>query len=147
MNAFAIYASVLTVVFALYYAFIYVQDLKKIKDQEKTDVEDIDVPEPTPDESPTDVEETKDGRYVIKKHNGKQVVVEPETDNNQQSSNGVKSVCGDKADDVINHCYSQMNPVKIDSECELYSDEMKTTLFNGGVTDAGQQIGVERQAI
>ena len=54
MSAFAIYALCLTVALMLYYAFIIVQDLKKAKDKEKTDVETIEVPEPTPDEPPTE---------------------------------------------------------------------------------------------
>ena len=117
MSAFAIYALCLTVAFMLYYAFIIVQDLKKAKDKEKTDVVTIEVPEPTPDEPPTEVEETEDGRYVIRKNGEAQASGDSASEENSQQPNATKPAHGDKADDVINHINGQFKPVKIGSDC------------------------------
>jgi hypothetical protein len=147
MSAFAIYALCLTVAFMLYYAFIIVQDLKKAKDKEKTDVETIEVPEPTPDEPPTEVEETEDGRYVIRKNGKAQASGDSASEDNSQQPNATKPAHGDKADDVINHINGQFKPVKIGSDCELTPEQMLASLSNGGLTDAGHQIEFHQQTV
>lgn len=92
MSYFTIYFIGLTVVFAIYYVAMIVLDLKATN-AEKSDVETIEVPEPAPDEPPTDVEETKDG-YVIKNQKGSNGTT------TQTNVNGNASH-GGKADDVI----------------------------------------------
>lgn len=131
MSYFTIYFIGLTVVFAIYYVAMIVLDLKATN-AEKSDVETIEVPEPAPDEPPTDVEETKDG-YVIKNQKGSNAAT------TQTNANGNASH-GDKADDVISHINGQCKPIKVTSEAELTHEQMLLSLQNGGVTPAGQQI-------
>lgn len=69
MSAFAIFAVVLTFAYAIYYAVVIFMDMTRNEGQ-KSEMEDIDIPgmaSKVPDEPPTEVVETEDGRYAIPK--------------------------------------------------------------------------------
>ena len=163
MSAFAIFAVVLTFAYAIYYAVVIFMDMTRNEGQ-KSEMEDIDIPgmaSKVPDEPPTEVVETEDGRYAIPKSDeganadnaGESKAETGQKQPDQQpTSTGSASAdkpaapatSGNTADKVIQKLENEMHPVPVESEAEFFTDEMLGILASGGVTPAGQQIDAKQ---
>ena len=159
MSAFAIFAVVLTFAYAIYYAVVIFMDMTRNEGQ-KSEMEDIDIPgmaSKVPDEPPTEVVETEDGRYAIPKSgeganadNAGESKTETSQKQPDQQPTSTGSASADKpaapatsgntADKVIQKLENEMHPVPVESEAEFFTDEMLGILGSGRVTPAGQQI-------
>ena len=157
MSAFAIFAVVLTFAYAIYYAVVIFMDMTRNEGQ-TSEMEDIDIPgmaSKVPDEPPTEVVETEDGRYAIPKSGegaNADNAGESKTETSQKqpdqqpTSTGSASpaTSGNTADKVIQKLENEMHPVPVESEAEFFTDEMLGILASGGVTPAGQQIDAKQ---
>ena len=151
MSAFAIFAVVLTLAYAIYYAVVIFMDMTRNEGQ-KSEMENIDIPgmaSKVPDEPPTEVVETANGGYTIPKSNAERArEAKSETSqkqpNQQQQPKGADSApsttSGNTAKEVKQKLENEMHPIPVESEAQFTSDEMLAILANGGLTPAGQQI-------
>ena len=155
MSAFAIFAVVLTLAYAIYYAVVIFMDMTRNEGQ-KSEMENIDIPgmaSKVPDEPPTEVVETANGGYTIPKSDEgasaerageAKAETSQKQPNQQQQPKGADSApsttSGNTAKEVKQKLENEMHPIPVESEAEFTSDEMLAILANGGLTPAGQQI-------
>ena len=156
MSAFAIFAVVLTLAYAIYYAVVIFMDMTRNEGQ-KSERENIDIPgmaAKVPDEPPTEVVETANGGYTIPKSDeganeerageAKAETSQKQPNQQQQQPKGTDSApsttSGNTAKEVKQKLENEMHPIPIESEAQFTSDEMLAILANGGLTPAGQQI-------
>ena len=147
MSAFAIFAVVLTLAYAIYYAVVIFMDMTRNEGQ-KSEMENIDIPgmaSKVPDEPPTEVVETANGGYTIPKSDEEaKAETSQKQPNQQQQPKGADSApsttSGNTAKEVKQKLENEMHPIPVESEAEFTSDEMLAILANGGLTPAGQQI-------
>ena len=154
MSAFAIFAVVLTLAYAIYYAVVIFMDMTRNEGQ-KSEMENIDIPgmaSKVPDEPPTEVVETANGGYTIPKSDeganaeraGEAKSETSQKQPNQQQPKGADSApsttSGNTAKEVKQKLENEMHPIPVESEAQFTSDEMLAILDNGGLTPAGQQI-------
>jgi len=125
---FPIFATVHTSLFFVYNAVQIILDATR-KDDKKDETDVIRVTkEDIPDEEPTEVEETEDGGYIIKKK-GKTL---QETEKS--------SFDGKTSEEVIDEINNLLQPIPIESEAIFNSEELRDIILNGGITPDKNKI-------
>ena len=113
---------------AVYYGVLMLWDATR-KDEKKEETEVIKVTEgETFDEEPTEVEETEDGGYIIKKK-GKNIQEKDDSPSDGKSS-----------EEVIDEINNLLQPIPIESEAIFNSEELRDIILNGGITPDKNKI-------
>ncbi len=136
MSTFAVFATILTIGYIIYYGFTISRDIIASKKAERNEAETFEV-EPVDQPQPTAVCETGDGFSIAPKQieetsqieEPSQTEVIPPIENNGLDTNS-ESQAESKADELVEKVKEEMDPMSEASEPGFSPDEMASMIHN-----------------